>query len=271
MTSAAPLTDDTASPPPQDVGIDAEQVARFDKLAAGEKPWRLVYSPREAVHLAAQPHAARAFCAAFCCKEAFYKALGAHYAFPELECLYRGDAVEQEVLPTPALQERQALARVCVRFDERFVAERGELLVEVRIRRGPAPPGGTAVAASVAAAAGRPGTRIESVAVAAVEADRRRVEEQDFSPEEIADLGRRRVQSLAGFLALKRALAGLCIEAGAASAQPRDFVLGHRANGAPRLLDDPAGLVPGKVLVSVSHTRRWAYALAALGGQEAGR
>ena len=57
-------------------GIDAERIERFEKLASGGRVWRHVYSPRETGHLAAQPLAAHAFCAAFCAKEAVCKALG---------------------------------------------------------------------------------------------------------------------------------------------------------------------------------------------------
>lgn len=267
MTSPAASPDRPAAPQfLRSVGIDAEQVARFDKFASGEKPWRLVYSPREAEHLAAQPRVALAFCAAFCCKEAFYKALGEHFAFPELECFYRPDALEQEILPSPALVERLGSARVFIRFDGRFVQDRGEFLVEVHLARGPALRGGEVVRAQrIGTAAGdREDACLDSLAVADVEADRRRIEEEHFSPAEVAELGGRRAQSVAGFLALKRALAGLWAGAGVV-ARPRDFEVGHHGNGAPRLAAAPGGAAVGEVLISISHTRRWAYGLAALG------
>ena len=184
-------------------------------------PWRHVYSAREAAHLAAQPQAARAFCAAFCCKEAFYKALGEGYSFPEFECLYLAGAAEQEFVLAPGLRERRGIGEVRVRIDEQFLAERGEFVVEVYLIR-------TA------------GSRLESLQVAAVEAERPRIEEEHFSPGEIADLGSRRVQSLAGALALKRALARLWAEAGAAAA-PRDF-----ETRAPRQRRAPARGRPGR-------------------------
>ncbi len=255
------------------IGVDAEQVSRFAKLAAGDKPWRHVYSPREAGHLAAQPQAALAFCFAFCCKEALCKALGAAYAFPEFECLYRPDALEQEILLAPGFRERQALEQVAVRFDERFLEERGECLVEVHVLHGQAQPGGSTVRSQRAGvvAAGRVGVRLETLAVAAVEADRRRIEDEHFSAAELADLGRRRVQSLAGFLAIKRALAGLWVEAGGgAAARPREFELGHHANGAPRLVAAPAGVAPEEALISIAHTRQWAYGLASRGSRNPG-
>jgi phosphopantetheinyl transferase (holo-ACP synthase) len=230
---------------PLGIGIDAEQVARFEKFAAGAAPWRLVYSEREARHLAAQPRVAVAFCAAFCCKEAFYKAFGAPLSFPHLECLYLDGGAEPRLVLTPALAERLGGRAPQVRVDDVYLEDRGELLVEVRL-----------VNATAA--------RRESVEVAAVAAARERIEGEDFSPAEVAALGGRRAQSLAGALALKRALVGVWAAAGvAAPCVPGDFELGHHPSGAPRLASAPAGLAPADVFVSIAHTRRWAYGLAA--------
>jgi phosphopantetheinyl transferase (holo-ACP synthase) len=250
------------------VGLDAEQVARFEKLAAGGDSWRHVYSAREAGHLAAQPQAARAFCAAFCCKEALCKALGAAYAFPEFECLYLPGTPEPEFVLAPGFAERHGIEAVRVWIDEQFLSERGEFVVEVYlIRRRANRVVIPATAPPRPPAAARPaGSRLETLLVGAVDAGRRRIEEEHFSPREIADLGRRRVQSLAGFLALKRALARLWVDAGAAAAlAPRDFELGHHASGAPRLVAAPQGVALADVFVSISHTRLWAYGLAATG------
>jgi phosphopantetheinyl transferase (holo-ACP synthase) len=237
------------------IGLDAEQVARFEKFAAGERPWRLVYSAREAGHLAAQPQAARAFCAAFCCKEAFYKALGEFYSFPEFECLYRPGVPEQEFVLAPGLKERHGIEEVRVRIDTQFLGERGEFVVEVYLTRRPA------------SRVGFPASYLETLQVAAVESGRRRIEEEHFSPEEVAAFGKRRAQSVAGALALKRALVRLWAAAGAATAAaaPRDFELGHHASGAPRLVAAPEGVALADVFVSISHTRQWAYGLAAAG------
>ena len=228
------------------IGLDAEQVTRFEKLAAGDKPWRHVYSAREAAHLAAQPQAAQAFCAAFCCKEALCKALGEFYSFPEFECLYRAGAPEQEFVLAAGLKERHGIAEVRVRIDTRFLGERGEFVVEVYLIRPTA-------------------SHLETIQVAEVEAGRGRIEAEHFSPAEIAALGSRRAQSVAGALALKRALARLLADTGGAPAAPRDFELGHHPSGAPLLLAAPAGVALASVFVSISHTRQWAYGLAAAG------
>jgi phosphopantetheinyl transferase (holo-ACP synthase) len=250
---------DERRPPPAalGIGLDAEQVSRFEKFAAGASPWRFVYSPREADHLATQPQVARAFCAAFCCKEALCKALGEAYAFPQFECLYRAGVLEQEFVLAEDLVARHDIANLRVSVDERFLDERGEFVVAVQLTRGSARRAGFAA------------TRLETLEVAAVAAGRERIVAEHFASREIVDLGKRRVQSLAGFLALKRALAGLSVAAGAASAAaPRDFELGHHASGAPRLVAGPAGVSLEDVFVSISHTRLWAYGLAATAAED---
>ena len=110
---------------------------------------------------------------------------------------------------------------------------------------------------------------MESVAIAAVTADREKIAAADFTPGELAAIAGRRVQTMAGFLALKKALVALYgTVAPAIPCRPIDFVLAHRASGAPYLAFAPP--IPGDPLlaVSVSHTRGWAYGLAAL--QDAG-
>jgi phosphopantetheinyl transferase (holo-ACP synthase) len=256
--------------PLRGIGIDAERVGRFEKLAADGRFRRHVCSPREAEHLASQPQLALAFCAAFCSKEAFCKALGGAYAFPECECLHRSGATELELVLTPGLRMRHGLADVRARLHERFLGERGECVVEVHLFRAsahrddassPPPLGRSAAVCPV-------NSRLETLAVAAVEAERKQIEEQHFSPREIGDLASRRAQSLAGFLALKRALAALWADAGCTAAvQPRHFELAHHASGAPRLVAAPEGVARADVFVSISHTRQWAYGLAAIGGR----
>jgi len=242
------------------VGIDAERIERFARLAAGAPRWRHVFSPGEAEHLAAQPRAEIAFCAAFCCKEALLKALGERYPFTECECRFQPGSVEPGIALSTALQERFALAGARVRFHGRFPDERGECVVEAHLLRGWNGAGGTP--GSPPAAGATTLSRLETLAIADVDAERDAIVARDFSPAEIADLGRRRVQSLAGSLALKRALIALWGEAGFAPVAPREIEIAHRPSGAPHVAAMPPGL-PG-ALVSIAHTRTWAYGLAVL-------
>ena len=155
-------------------------------------------------------------------------------------------ALEPEFVLAPGFKRGHGIGEVRVRIDERFLAARGEFVVEVYLIR---------------TCRLRTSRRSQ---VAAVAAERRRIEEEHFSPGEIAGLGSRRVQSLAGALALKRALVRVWAGAGTAVA-PRDFEIGHHDNGAPRLVAAPAGVALADVYVSISHTRQWAYGLAATG------
>ncbi len=242
------------------VGIDAERVERFGKLGAGAVPWRHVYSPREAAHLASLPEAALAFCAVFCIKEAVCKALGERYRFPECECLLAPGSPVQRLELSPGLAQRHGLGGGWSRLHEEYPAVRGECVAEARLFRAPAGAAGAPPAAR---------SVLESLEIAAVERRRAAVAAADFSESERADLGPRRVQSLAGALALKRALAALWADAGT-PAEPRAFVIGHLASGAPRLLAAPAGPGPERVFVSIAHTRLWAYGLATLAAGSAG-
>jgi phosphopantetheinyl transferase (holo-ACP synthase) len=106
---------------------------------------------------------------------------------------------------------------------------------------------------------------LESVAVEAVAADRERIAAADFTPAELEAIAGRRVQTLAGLLALKRALVALYRAAAPARpCRPVDFVLAHRESGAPYVALAPPLPAGGPPAVSISHTRGWAYGLAVL-------
>lgn len=243
------------------VGVDAERIERFEKLAAGAPRWRHVYAQDEAEHLSSLDQAALRFCAAFCCKEAVLKALGGRYPFTECECRFQPGSLEPAIALSPALREQHDLAAVHARFHGRFPGERGECVLEVHLLRDSAFAPGAAGAPFPAA--GPLPSHLETLAIAEVEAERATVEARDFSPAEIADLGRRRVQSLAGALALKHALIALWGDAGfTADIAPRDIELAHRPSGAPQIAAAPPGLPAA--LVSIAHTRAWAYGLAVL-------
>jgi phosphopantetheinyl transferase (holo-ACP synthase) len=246
------------------VGVDAEQVRRFEKLAAGDRPWRLVYSAGEAEHLAAQPRAGLAFCAAYCCKEAFCKALGERFPFTECACRFPAGARGPEVVLAPELVERHQIAGVRVRLHERYPGDRGECVVEAHLFRRERSEGEAGPPSQEAPDTAPPvRSRLKSLAVASAASGRALIEKRHFSPAEIAELGERPVQSLAGFLALKSALVALWADAGVATpAAPRDFEISHHPGGAPRIASAPPG--PAGVFVSISHTRTWAYGLAAL-------
>ena len=128
--------------------------------------------------------------------------------------------------------------------------------------------------ASSGAAAAAPGGRWHSRAVCAslpittVAAERDELEAAHFSPRERAELAGRHVQSVAGRLALKRALCELfaSVQPGVALS-PRDFEITDSPTGAPVLGPLPATLrdAPaarrGRLFVSIAHSKAQAVGL----------
>lgn len=67
-------------------GIDAERVERFNSIVNSDKyPMPFIFSKEEIKHINQLSAPAKGFCAAFCSKEAFYKAISAHYNFCDCE------------------------------------------------------------------------------------------------------------------------------------------------------------------------------------------
>ena len=75
-------------------GVDAERVGRFGRWAiAGAGFMPFVFTKKERSHCRGLDHPAAGLCAAFCVKEALYKALGRPYNFTDCEFLLgRGKA-----------------------------------------------------------------------------------------------------------------------------------------------------------------------------------
>ena len=69
-----------------------------------------MFSTREIEHARALDDPARALCAAFCCKEALFKALGAMFEYPECELLYDPACERQAPELGPALSARHDIA-----------------------------------------------------------------------------------------------------------------------------------------------------------------
>lgn len=69
-------------------GIDSESIDRFTKYENQLAPLPHIFSTREIEHINTLEDKALGFCASFCCKEAFYKASGFSFNFPESEFFY---------------------------------------------------------------------------------------------------------------------------------------------------------------------------------------
>ena len=90
--------------------MDLERVARFERLAPPDaERWPLVFSEREIGHARSLADPARALCAAFCCKEALTKALGAIFEYPECELLFDPASEQQQPLLAPSLRRAHGI------------------------------------------------------------------------------------------------------------------------------------------------------------------
>lgn len=104
------------------VGVDAEKVQRFESLGeTGASALPLVFSKREALHNQNLERPATGFCMGFCCKEAFFKALGEPYDFTECEIFPRLQKRHTfspiEITIGKDLQARHHLVRAVCFFD----------------------------------------------------------------------------------------------------------------------------------------------------------
>ncbi len=101
------------------------------------------------------------------------------------------------------------------------------------------------------------------VPLADVARDRAAILRQSFDVGEQADLEGRPDRTVAGRLALKRALVDLWVRlAPGVPAAARDFILSREASGAPGLRSVPGSIAPGQVRVSISHSPDLAVGLA---------
>jgi len=92
-------------------GVDLERVARFEHLVPPDADrWPLVFSGREIEHARSLGDPARALCAAFCCKEALFKALGTMFEYPECELLFDPESDGQQLLLDAGLVRKQGIA-----------------------------------------------------------------------------------------------------------------------------------------------------------------
>jgi phosphopantetheine--protein transferase-like protein len=109
-------------------GIDSEKIARFEKVAADETPWPLIFTPAEVAHARSSADPARRFCASFAAKEAVFKALGAPYNFTDCELLPDFDREEQDLRLAEALRRERGVTAAKA-FLRREPEDCGELIV----------------------------------------------------------------------------------------------------------------------------------------------
>jgi hypothetical protein len=107
-------------------------------------------------------------------------------------------------------------------------------------------------------------TSLVLVRVEEVARDRAGVLARDFVDDERASLAGRPDRSVAGRLAVKRALCELWTSLAPGTAVAgRDFVLSCEASEAPRLLDAPGPVPTPSIRISIAHSPRLAAGMAA--------
>lgn len=111
MATISPTWSFEVDSPLVGVGLDVEEVGRFARLVLEENPLPLVFSAHEAERLARQPAPARAYCAAFSCKEALLKALGEPYDPRDCEVLDGATGSLFELRLAPRLIEETGVGR----------------------------------------------------------------------------------------------------------------------------------------------------------------
>jgi phosphopantetheinyl transferase (holo-ACP synthase) len=104
------------------VGIDAESAVRFARSVLDGPPSPLVFSEREVAHCLGLVDPARGLCAAFCAKEAFFKATRGPMDPRGCRLAWDPALAVQELELDPVLADetgaRRALARVSYNGDE---------------------------------------------------------------------------------------------------------------------------------------------------------
>jgi phosphopantetheinyl transferase (holo-ACP synthase) len=97
-------------------GVDAERIERFRELADQADPMPMVFSEAEVSHNQTLPDPAVGFCASFCCKEAFYKAVDTPFNFPDCEFSYHPADNDHVLTLSPDLQKEIGIVDARVRI-----------------------------------------------------------------------------------------------------------------------------------------------------------
>ena len=99
-------------------GIDAERIERFDSFVSSvEYPMPFVFSGEEVKHFNQLPDPSKGFCAAFCSKEALFKAVSEHYNFSECELFLSGKHTWQTLKLGDALHKQFGIDFAKVRLE----------------------------------------------------------------------------------------------------------------------------------------------------------
>ena len=96
--------------PLKSCGIDTETIDRFSRCAPPpEHSMPFVFSKREYDHAFSLPEPSRGLCAAFCCKEAFRKALAEPYNYTDIELEWHPGDEEHKLVLDAKLKEQHGI------------------------------------------------------------------------------------------------------------------------------------------------------------------
>ncbi len=90
-------------------GIDCETISRFTKYIDQPHPLPFIFSRKEVEHIHTLEDKAIGFCAAFCCKEAVFKAIDQPFNFNQCQFFYQPNRKTQ---PPPLLESIDSFAAV---------------------------------------------------------------------------------------------------------------------------------------------------------------
>jgi 4'-phosphopantetheinyl transferase EntD len=110
-------------------GVDAEKIERFSRLIRAKgHPMPFVFSAQEMYFCRSLQDPRLGLCAAFCCKEAVFKALGRPHDMAQCRFLYRSGQAPQPVQLGAELRNEFGITEACaiVRWGR---AGSGELVV----------------------------------------------------------------------------------------------------------------------------------------------
>ncbi len=108
-------------------GVDGETISRFSSHVAQPAPLPMVFSPQEVEHIKKLADPEIGFCAAFCCKEAVFKALGKPIDFVECELFYN----PEQSIHRPILSFQRDTISEISDCTVRFFHDRSDELVAV--------------------------------------------------------------------------------------------------------------------------------------------
>jgi phosphopantetheine--protein transferase-like protein len=112
-------------------GLDIEQIHRFNSpLFSGLHPFPFLFSKKEYQFCDASKSRALVLCAAFCAKEALFKAIGKPYAFSDCQLFWDGKSKDCELQLSKNLKTEFGITEALVQI-KKHIPQKDYLSVSV--------------------------------------------------------------------------------------------------------------------------------------------